>query len=214
MRSERNLQQPHCLELEQIYFKSNDGSLFISVPYARLGLGLDTQEMIMNKLAILLIAMGALSSGCVAYETPSRDSGVRYGDRDRYGEGVPNPRDSRLNDPRREMAAKQEYMRILGISEAQADAANPGGLEPWESFFKPIQSSDAPAGSFRVITPNGGQRDFYPYDGNLGSKPEFMSQADYNYLRSNLRNIRGRPYIPADVLNTIMTKYPGNYGNK
>ena len=68
----------------------------------------------MNKsLAIVLIAMGTLLSGCVAYETPSRDSGVRYGerdrdrdgipnraDRDRDGDGVSNRRDSRPNDPR------------------------------------------------------------------------------------------------------------------
>src|ERR1700704_2870098 len=156
---------------------------------------LNIQERIMNKLAILLIAMGALSSGCVAYETPSRDSGVRYGDRDRDGDGVPNRRDSRPNDPRRDTGAKQDYMRLLGISEAQADAANPGGAQPWDSFIKPLQSSDAPAGSLRVITPTGGQRDFYPYEGGFESKPAFMSPADYDYLRSNVRNLRGRVYI-------------------
>jgi hypothetical protein len=150
----------------------------------------------MNRIAILLIAMGALLSGCVAYETPRR-----VGDLESRGQG-------------REMATKQTYMRILGISEAQADAANPGGATPWDSFFKPIESSGSPAGSFRVITPTGGQRDFYPYDGNLESKPAFMSQADYDSLRSNLHYVGGRLYIPADVLNTVMTKYPGNYGNK
>ena len=67
----------------------------------------------MNKLAIVLLAIAALLSGCVAYETPYRDSGVRYGDRDRDrdgisnrvdrdrdGDGVPNRRDSRPNNPR------------------------------------------------------------------------------------------------------------------
>ena len=66
----------------------------------------------MKKLAILLIAIGGLLSGCVAYEIPNRDSGVHHGDRDRDGvpdrvdrdrdgDGVPNRQDRRPDDPRR-----------------------------------------------------------------------------------------------------------------
>ena len=66
----------------------------------------------MKKLAILLIAIGGLLSGCVAYETPNRSAAARQGDmdrdgvpnrvdRDRDGDGVPNRQDSRPNDPRR-----------------------------------------------------------------------------------------------------------------
>jgi hypothetical protein len=66
----------------------------------------------MKKLAILLIAIGGLLSGCVAYEVPYRDGGVHRadrdrdgvpgrGDRDRDGDGVPNREDRRPNDPRR-----------------------------------------------------------------------------------------------------------------
>jgi hypothetical protein len=66
----------------------------------------------MNKLAILLIAIGAILAGCVAYEVPNRDGrayqrdrdrdGVpdRF-DRDRDGDGVPNRQDRRPDDPRR-----------------------------------------------------------------------------------------------------------------
>ena len=55
----------------------------------------------MKKLAMLLIAIGALLSGCVAYEVPNREGGAYHGDRDRDGDGVPNRQDSRPNDPRR-----------------------------------------------------------------------------------------------------------------
>lgn len=67
----------------------------------------------MKKLAVLLIAVGALVSGCVAYEVP-HDRGHHYGqrDRDRDGipdrlerdrdrDGVPNRQDRRPDDPRR-----------------------------------------------------------------------------------------------------------------
>lgn len=68
----------------------------------------------MKKLAILLIAIGGLLSGCVANEAPSRGGGVHHGDRDRDHDGVPdradrdrdgdgvsNRRDNRPNDPHR-----------------------------------------------------------------------------------------------------------------
>jgi hypothetical protein len=66
----------------------------------------------MKKLAILLIAIGALLSGCVAYEVPYREGGERHADRDRDrvpdradrdrdGDGVPNRQDRRPDDPRR-----------------------------------------------------------------------------------------------------------------
>lgn len=65
----------------------------------------------MKKLAVVLIAIGSLLSGCVAYPVPNRDHGEyqrdrdRDGvpnrvDRDRDGDGVPNRRDNRPNDPR------------------------------------------------------------------------------------------------------------------
>ena len=65
----------------------------------------------MKKLAILLIAIGGLLSGCVAYEVPNREGGAYHGDRDRNGapdhvdrdrDGVPNGQDRRPNDPRRD----------------------------------------------------------------------------------------------------------------
>lgn len=68
----------------------------------------------MNKLALAMIAVGSLLSGCVAYEVPNHDRGehsrvrdqVRDGvpdsrDRDRDGDGVRNREDYRPNDPRR-----------------------------------------------------------------------------------------------------------------
>jgi len=66
----------------------------------------------MNKLAILLIAIGSLLSGCVAYEGSYRDDGVYRGDRgrdrvpdrvdrDRDRDGVPDRQDRRPDDPRR-----------------------------------------------------------------------------------------------------------------
>ena len=62
----------------------------------------------MKKLAILLIAIGGVLSGCVAYEVPNRDGGVYRGDRDhdrdrvdRDRDGVPNRQDRGPDDPRR-----------------------------------------------------------------------------------------------------------------
>ena len=66
----------------------------------------------MKKLALLLIAIGGLLSGCVAYEVQGRDAGVYHRDRDRDGvpdrvdrdrdgDGVSNRQDRRPNDPRR-----------------------------------------------------------------------------------------------------------------
>jgi len=68
----------------------------------------------MIKLAIVLIVIGGFLSGCVAYEVPIRDGGVRHADRDRDrdgvpdrmdrdrdGDGVPDRQDRRPNDPRR-----------------------------------------------------------------------------------------------------------------
>ena len=66
----------------------------------------------MKKLAVLLIATGALLFGCVAYEVPHRDGraaqsdsdrdGVpNRADRDRDGDGVRNNQDRRPDDPRR-----------------------------------------------------------------------------------------------------------------
>lgn len=47
----------------------------------------------MKKLAMLLIAIGGLLSGCVAYEVPNSDRGVYRGDRDRDRDGIPNRAD-------------------------------------------------------------------------------------------------------------------------
>ena len=64
----------------------------------------------MKTLAILLITIGSLLSGCVAYveTTPStqyrdrdRDGVPDRVDRDRDGDGVPNRQDRRPDDPRR-----------------------------------------------------------------------------------------------------------------
>jgi hypothetical protein len=68
----------------------------------------------MKKLAVLLIALGGLLSGCVAYDDSYRGrDGYRHSgdrdhdgvpnrvDRDRDGDGVTNRQDSRPNDPRR-----------------------------------------------------------------------------------------------------------------
>lgn len=69
----------------------------------------------MKSLAILLIALTTLLSGCVVYDTPHRD-GDRRGehrsdrdrdgvpdrvDRDRDGDGVPNRRDRQPSNPTR-----------------------------------------------------------------------------------------------------------------
>ena len=68
----------------------------------------------MRKLVILLIAIGGLLSGCVAYEVQGRDGGAHHADRahdrdrvpnradrDRDGDGVSNRQDHRPDDPRR-----------------------------------------------------------------------------------------------------------------
>lgn len=66
----------------------------------------------MRKLAVAMLAVAGLISGCIAYEVPGRGGGARPGDRDRDGvpnrvdrdrdgDGVPNRQDSRPNDPRR-----------------------------------------------------------------------------------------------------------------
>lgn len=65
----------------------------------------------MKKLAVLLIAIATLTTGCVVYDGPHRDGGHR-GDRDRDGvpnrvdrdrdnDGVPNSQDRRPNNPNR-----------------------------------------------------------------------------------------------------------------
>jgi len=68
----------------------------------------------MKMLALLLLAVSALVSGCVAYDVPRHDRGEYRGDRDRDrdgipnrmdrdrdGDGVPNRQDRRPDDPRR-----------------------------------------------------------------------------------------------------------------
>lgn len=70
----------------------------------------------MKKLAVFLIAVAALVSGCVIYDTPYQDRGQHRGDypHDRYHDGVPNrgdhdrdrdgvrdSQDRRPNDPLR-----------------------------------------------------------------------------------------------------------------
>lgn len=67
----------------------------------------------MKKLALLMIAVSALVSGCVAY-VPDFDHGPQHGnsyryhdggpyrvERDRDGDGVPDRQDRRPNNPRR-----------------------------------------------------------------------------------------------------------------
>ena len=61
----------------------------------------------MKTLAILLIAISTLLSGCVVYRDDvryrdrDRDGVPNTVDRDRDGDGVPNPYDRRPNDPHR-----------------------------------------------------------------------------------------------------------------
>jgi hypothetical protein len=66
----------------------------------------------MKSLAILLIAISSLLTGCVAYEAPDhnrtshrgdrdRDGIPDRADRDRDGDGVRNRDDRRPDDPRR-----------------------------------------------------------------------------------------------------------------
>jgi hypothetical protein len=71
-----------------------------------------SKENTMKKLAVVLIAVGGLLSGCVAYD-PGYGGGYGYrgdrdrdgvhnrADRDRDGDGVRNRYDRRPNDPRR-----------------------------------------------------------------------------------------------------------------
>lgn len=64
----------------------------------------------MKKVALLLIAIAGLLSGCVVYDGPYRDGGEHYRDHDRHGgpnradrdgDGVSNRLDRRPNDPTR-----------------------------------------------------------------------------------------------------------------
>ena len=60
----------------------------------------------MKKLAVLLIAVASLLTGCVVYDTPYRDGGGQRQNRDNGpGRGghdrVPNQHDQRPNDPSR-----------------------------------------------------------------------------------------------------------------
>lgn len=67
----------------------------------------------MKKLAVLLIAMATLLTGCVVYDGPRRDGGYRGDhdagpgrgdhdrDRDRDRDGVPDRQDRRPNNPNR-----------------------------------------------------------------------------------------------------------------
>lgn len=55
----------------------------------------------MKNIAILLIAIGGLLSGCVVSEVPNRDGGVYRSDGDRDRDGVPNRQDRSPDDPRR-----------------------------------------------------------------------------------------------------------------
>ena len=53
----------------------------------------------MRRLAVLLIAISTLLTGCIVYDSPHRD-GHRV-DRDRDNDGVPNRMDRRPSDPYR-----------------------------------------------------------------------------------------------------------------
>jgi len=61
----------------------------------------------MKKLAVLLIAISSLLTGCVVYDGPNRGGGYRgdhgnqsgHGDRDR--DGVPDQQDRKPNNPNR-----------------------------------------------------------------------------------------------------------------
>lgn len=66
----------------------------------------------MKKFTVVIIALGALLSGCIAYDVPNADRGEYRGDREREGassrverdrdrDGVPNRQDRRPDDPRR-----------------------------------------------------------------------------------------------------------------
>jgi hypothetical protein len=67
---------------------------------------------VMKKLAVVLMTVTGLLSGCIAYETPygdrpsyrgdrDRDGMYNRGDRDRDGDGVRNRDDRRPDDARR-----------------------------------------------------------------------------------------------------------------
>ncbi|UCV24583.1 hypothetical protein [Ferribacterium limneticum] len=63
----------------------------------------------MKKLAVILIAITSLLSGCVVYDGPYRDGDRHRGDRDgqpnrshdRDRDGVPDRHDTRPNNPNR-----------------------------------------------------------------------------------------------------------------
>ena len=62
----------------------------------------------MKKLAVFLIAISSLLSGCVVYDPAYRDGGHRgdrdgasHRDHDRDRDGVPDREDRRPNDPNR-----------------------------------------------------------------------------------------------------------------
>jgi hypothetical protein len=60
----------------------------------------------MKRLAVLLIAISSLLTGCVVYDGPNRNRGDYDGqpgrsDRDRDHDGVRDSRDSRPNNPNR-----------------------------------------------------------------------------------------------------------------
>jgi hypothetical protein len=57
----------------------------------------------MKKLAVVLIAIAGLLSGCLVYEPGYRGGGGHEyrGYRDRDGDGVPNRHDRRPDNPRR-----------------------------------------------------------------------------------------------------------------
>ena len=55
----------------------------------------------MRILSVALLVLAVTLSGCVAYEVPHRDGRGNHADRDRDGDGIPNRRDARPNDPRR-----------------------------------------------------------------------------------------------------------------
>lgn len=66
----------------------------------------------MKTFTVVIIALGALLSGCIAYDVPNGDHGEYRGDREREGsssrverdrdrDGVPNRQDRRPDDPRR-----------------------------------------------------------------------------------------------------------------
>lgn len=63
----------------------------------------------MKKLAVLLVAITSLLSGCLVYDTPYRDGGGHHGDNggppphraDHDRDGVPDNRDRNPNNPYR-----------------------------------------------------------------------------------------------------------------